>query len=277
VTRDETPLGPGGCCDRQPLRRCPSATVFSTSGRVGESASDVLCRARWLIAGRSLRSFLCDAPWTPGLLPSSSRQRRRFPPARTPSIDECSLCPLSLGIGGNPPPFSRLRRRDPASGARSPLHWGEARPAAMGGRPSAARRLLQSIQSASTTARSSEPRSAYPESTLHVTHPLRGEHRSLQLSLPRRTPTRPEPCRNRTRTELDQPSRDALSGWIRPLRSDSNRGFTGQGPDGLSSFRRPPSRLLAAEASPRPDRLGHLLSRARDDLGRRGQDRQADT
>lgn len=45
-TWDETPLGPGGCCDRQPLRRCPPAAALSTAARVGSVASDALCRAR---------------------------------------------------------------------------------------------------------------------------------------------------------------------------------------------------------------------------------------
>lgn len=40
-------------------------------------------------------------------------------------------------------------------------------------------------------------------------------------------------------------------------------------------LRRLPSRLLAPEALPRPDRLGHHLSRARDDPGWRGQRRRA--
>jgi hypothetical protein len=87
----------------------------------------------------------------------------------------------------------------------------------------------------------------------------------------------PSPAETEPEPSLINRRGTRFPGGFASCESDSNRGFTGQGPDGLSSFRRPPSRLLAAEASPRPDRLGHLLSRARDDLGRRVQDRQADT
>lgn len=38
--KNEIPLGPGGCRDRRPLRRCPPATVFSTMSRAGDVASD---------------------------------------------------------------------------------------------------------------------------------------------------------------------------------------------------------------------------------------------
>jgi hypothetical protein len=52
--------------------------------------------------------------------------------------------------------------------------------------------------------------------------------------------------------------------------------FHGPGADVAFALRRLPSRLLAAEALPRPDRLGHHLSRARDDPGWRGQRRRRD-
>jgi hypothetical protein len=53
------------------------------------------------------------------------------------------------------------------------------------------------------------------------------------------------------------------------LRGTANRDFTGQGPARACAVARlPPPRSLAVEASPQPDRLEHLMSRARDDTGR---------
>lgn len=71
--------------------------------------------------------------------------------------------------GGSPPPYPRLRRRGPASGAPSPLLTKRLDPLASTSprgrkrtaRASAARRLLQSCQPASTTARSPDPRTRH--------------------------------------------------------------------------------------------------------------------
>jgi len=38
-------LGPGGCCDRQPLRQRPSPAAFSATGRGCDVTSDALCHA----------------------------------------------------------------------------------------------------------------------------------------------------------------------------------------------------------------------------------------
>jgi hypothetical protein len=103
----------GAAIDGPSERRLPAA-VFSTACRARDVASDTLCRApplrdRSLAAPESQARFhrplvKGDAVHTPGRLPSTS----------APST------PLAQGITRSPPPFSRLCRRDPASGARSP-------------------------------------------------------------------------------------------------------------------------------------------------------------
>jgi hypothetical protein len=136
---------------------------------------------------------------------------------------------------GNPPPFSRLCRREPASGARALLAlpkvslWGRgARPDAFPRGPSAARRLLQPKQSASTCCRSSDP---WPRPEVALSD---GSRWAAPLS----------PRIQRSVTKKRSPS----------------RGFTGQGPGWLSPFRHLSSRLLVTRALPQPDPLGHLLS-----------------
>lgn len=66
----------------------------------------------------------------------------------------------------------------------------------------------------------------------------------------------------------------AFAGLLRwvvpPLAVRLQPRFHGPGARGLSPARRLPSRSLATEASPRPDPLGHLVSRARCDAGWRG-------
>ena len=124
------PLGPGGCCDRQPLRRHSPAAVFSTASRVCDVTSDVLVAPAANCPPRPKPRR--TAARAPDPLPPQPRQRQRHSRARTPSIDECSLRLLARGIVGSPPPFSRFRHRDPASGARSPLCWRETRPVRFG-------------------------------------------------------------------------------------------------------------------------------------------------
>lgn len=52
-------------------------------------------------------------------------------------------------------------------------------------------------------------------------------------------------------------------GWLRALRHVANRGLTGQGPSRDEPSLAPPAVIAHGGASPQPDRLGHLLSRAR--------------
>jgi len=146
---NEIPLGPGGCRDRRPLRRYPSATVFSTASRVGDVASDAP------VAPDDLRPGFrpADTRRTPGPLSHPSRQRGVIPQAGTPSIDACSLCPLAQTSRG-----TRHRFHDFAVAIRLPAPvrpsaWEGLDPPPSGVGPGAARRLLQSTWSASTTDR----------------------------------------------------------------------------------------------------------------------------
>jgi hypothetical protein len=104
-------------------------------------------------------------PWRPGSLSPLSRQGDRLPRPRVPSIDECSPNPAFAGgwFGmGARHRSRRLAADDPASDALSllaALSRGGARPIVVihvlfargRGGPRAARRLLQSLRSASTT------------------------------------------------------------------------------------------------------------------------------
>jgi hypothetical protein len=117
----------------------------------------------------------CRAPLPPGRAESSRGARtasaalastKTASPARSAfDIDMCSAHIRRQ----RPPPISRLCRRDPASGARSPRLCSRTEGldsrrlrglfARVSRGPRAARRPLQSIRSTSTTARSTEPRS----------------------------------------------------------------------------------------------------------------------
>lgn len=109
--KNEIPLGPGGCRDRRPLRRCPPATVFSTMSRAGDVASDAP------VAPDDLRPGFRrdDLRRTPAPLPPPSRQRRLLSQAGAPSIDECSLRPLAQTSRG-----TRHRSHDFAVAIRLP-------------------------------------------------------------------------------------------------------------------------------------------------------------
>ena len=129
-------------------------------------------------AGRTMTTFdalsrraCAEAPHAPPGPPSSlPRQRQRFRRPRTSSIDECPLGPRACAqeaSNANPPPNPGLCRPGPASDALSPRapEGGGARPCRFRtlfapGRawPRAARRLLQSKGSASTTDGPSKPR-----------------------------------------------------------------------------------------------------------------------
>jgi hypothetical protein len=158
---NEIPLGPGGCRDRRPLRRYPSAAVFSPARRAGDVASDAPCRirrspARLAPHRHSRLGFrLTGLRRTPDPLPPPSRQRRLLPQARAPSVDECSLRPLAQTSQGTRHRLTTLPSR---SGFRrpfapSPLSGERLDPPPSGDRPGAARRLLQSPRSTSTTDR----------------------------------------------------------------------------------------------------------------------------
>lgn len=153
VSANEIPLGPGGCRDRRPLRRYPPATVFSTASRAGDVASDAP------VAPDDLRPGLhrADLRRTPDPLPPPSRQRQLLSQARAPSIDECSLRPLaqtSLGTRHRSHDFAvAIRLPAPVCPSDKEKPWERLDPLPFGKGPDAARRLLQSTQSASTTDR----------------------------------------------------------------------------------------------------------------------------
>lgn len=146
---NQIPLGPGGCRDRRPLRRYPPATVFSTASRAGDVASDAP------VAPDDLRTGFhrADLRRTPDPLPPPSRQRQQLSQAGAPSIDECSLRPLAQTSRG-----ARHRSHDFAVAIRLPAPFCRSArerldPLPFDKGPDAARRLLQSTQSASTTDR----------------------------------------------------------------------------------------------------------------------------
>jgi len=168
--------GPGGApIDGSSALHLPVA-VFSTARRARDVASDALCRAPRRIRHR------CRIPIAPGRRTRLCRRLvkdvgvRRL---RAPSIAECSLPRARLtlarharGITRSPPPVSLLAcswlspprtgfQRLFAHGARTLARASQrARPMASRPGPSAARRLLQTQQSASTTTRPPEPRVA---------------------------------------------------------------------------------------------------------------------
>ena len=157
----------------QPLRRRSPVAALSSASRVCEVTSDVL------VAPASQPPLEAEAASDRSCVRQTRFRRRlvkdddfpgtgRLPSTSAPSFSCTRPRPLARSASfarelvESPPPFTRFCHRGPASGARSPLLGGGARPHALGGGPGAARRLLQSIQSASTTARSSDPRCARP-------------------------------------------------------------------------------------------------------------------
>jgi hypothetical protein len=266
--------------------------------------SDVLCRARRLLVIRAHPSGLCRSGLCPlGLrlagftqptcaarqarFRAPSRQRRLPPRTRTPSLDECSLhpavtrCSLTncsanaqpARAGSRQEPATVLAALPPRAGFRRSFaprsgEGGEARPAAVRRNgPSAARRLLQPKHSASTTARSPEPRFC-TSGRLRFTDPPGGRDRRCKPSSSSASSSRPLPRWNRTSSTPETPSPDLLLRVVLLLAERLQPRFHGPGTRGLSPARRPPPRLLATEASPRPDPLEHLVSRARRDAGR---------
>jgi hypothetical protein len=105
------PLGPWWAADRcEPSERLPlERGVF---GRACEEPFPPLASRDTRTSGRSLKT-------PPSFDRSRSRQRSTADPRpRTPSIDECPGTRFRGRLG--PPPISRLRRLDSASGTRSP-------------------------------------------------------------------------------------------------------------------------------------------------------------
>jgi hypothetical protein len=164
-----------------------------------------------------------------------------------PSIDERSLRPVHAPLAQHDPgPRQEPDAVSPRFCGPSRAPEGEragaakARPGALRRGPCAAHRLLQSTQSASTTAGPPEPRSAPWEVALFCAVPRLG---GIE------TPPTPE-VRLRAHLAPDVRSRarlDDATGWRRAsardepcgplsLQNGSSRGFTGQGPDG---FRHP--------------------------------------
>jgi hypothetical protein len=149
-------------------------------------------------------------------------------------------------------------------------------PPPSGGRPSAARRLLQSTQSASTTARSPEPRLRGLERA-HFADPAWGTVTADATSVEQRlTRHAPRPAETGPDSTPDQPSPDTLPGGCAPCGATPAEVSRARGRMAFAA-RRLLSRLRAAGASPRPDPLEHLLSRARDDDGWRGHHRRTPT
>jgi len=175
---------------------------------------------------------------------------------REPATEFAALPPRSrLPTLLRPLPLSRWRARPkPNQGLLTHDRRG----------PRAACRFLQPIRPTSTTAQSSKPRPPRPWSPTcaAVRYPRTWVRETFH-----------EPGSvNIPRTWVREHS-TYLGSWngarVAVLRGTANRDFTGQGPARACAFARlPPPRSLAVEASPQPDRLEHLMSRARDDTGR---------
>ena len=203
-----------------------------------------------------------DAPCRAPILPGRAEISRgaRTASAALASTKTASPAQSAFNIGmcsahirrQRPPPISRLCRRDPASGARSPRRCSRTEEldsrrsrglfARVSRGPRAAHRLLQSIRSPSTTARSNEPRS-----------PREGSPPSAAPSGHRAT--------------AFAASRRPRNGWPRPFRSTASRGSRVREHRVRRSIpcRAFPQRLLAVEAiSPtRSARTPHVASTLR--------------
>jgi len=166
VTRHRSVLA--GAAIDSPSGGAPRAAALSTAGRVGKLTSDVLCRARCAPFFRGFRPFRRRSPDArPAFIAASSKattstnqdafHRRVLPPPRSREASRGARHRSRAVQRGLASPAvddatSRLPApvRSPYRRARPRRHQAE--------RPSAARRLLQPKHSASTTARSPEPR-----------------------------------------------------------------------------------------------------------------------
>jgi len=213
---------------------------------------------------------------------------------RTPSIAECSLprsrAALSRGARGitrSPPPVSLLacswlspprpgfRRRFTLCARTHPRVSQKARPMASRPGPSAARRLLQPTQPASTTAGPPEPRLWCNERSRRALArvarftPRRCSRVAVGPGVqawPKPCPSHHGPCTKHGWRRLAGP-RQSLSTYREPRRTRprphptartiTSRGFTGQEPADFRRWRlssRPPLRAVARELYPNPIR-----------------------
>lgn len=185
-----------------------------------------------------------------GPIPSCSRQEARLHRPEAPSIDMCLL--RRSRVAGHPPPLPRLRRRRigfrclsvssapvwAGIGVRHPLHPGRLGPprhpglvTPAPGRSGTAYRLLQSSRFSSTN----------HGATNHPTHHAKSRPSALNAGSPAPRSARPA----------------KLS--------------LGQGPPRARALTSTSPAIARWGALPRPDRLGHLMSRLRACAGRRSQ------
>jgi hypothetical protein len=180
-----------GAAIDSPSGSAPRRRLDSATRRGCDPTSDALCRDRHPRPARARRPSTPAKAETPanathtGLSPTERDTTARSASAALASTRATSTnqdvfhrrvlpavpgSPCSHRVrGGSPPPYPRLRRRGPASGAPSPLLTERLDPLASTStrgrkrtaRASAARRLLQSRQPASTTARSPDPRTRH--------------------------------------------------------------------------------------------------------------------
>jgi len=196
--------------------------ALSAAPRAGHSASDAPCRAPRTPVTELLRSTRIAST-------ALASTRMAFP-IRSAFHRQVHLYPLTRS--GGPPPFPKLCRLGPASGALSllaMLSHGGARPSTVvtGYSPVVARTARRLSTSAIETIR---------------------EHNRL---IDRTLHTTPE-----------SPPAQLFCRWPGPFQGSASRDVMGQGPVWTSQSLRLSPRSLAVKASPQPDRLGHLLSRA---------------
>jgi len=272
--------------------------------------SDVLCRARRVLVIRAHPSGLrrsglahsafasrvspnqpapCARPASarrlikddclrePGRLPSTSAPSTRSSRAARSRITPQTHNPLVPGLDGSPPPFSQLCRREPASDARSPL--APVKEERLDLPPSGGMGQAPLVDFCNQNTPRARP----------LDRPNPDSARLGDCALPSRpggtrSPLQPlvvECSFAASAAPLEQDHEYAgtalaglaSSGGAFPGEERLQPRFHGPGTRGLSPARRPPSRLLATEASPRPDPLEHLVSRARRDAGRRSRRR----
>jgi hypothetical protein len=186
----------------------------------------------------------------PGPPSPPTRSKSAIPTTRASSIDECPLDQPRLreaASNADPPPIPRLCRLGPASDALSPhapggggARQGRFRAFITPGRtlPRAARRLLQSKQSASTTDGPSKPRSPVrPLDSHRVPYLGAGPARGVEWPREQSPFRRPGVEDSRVRGRFGEQKARAIP--LRPL----------------------PPRLLAVEALPQPDRLSDTSRR----------------
>lgn len=208
IRRVRAPLNPGGPRYRKPSRDAPRSVALSSTGEECEPTSDTFVANE---LGAFPRAARCQGRLFPLL-----RQENGSVRPEAPSIDEC---PLRSRLLAKPRTSTRTRHRfsdfaalNPASDALSPSRSGEemARPDRhrtlfTSGRtwPRAARRLLQSKRSASTTCGPRNPVTPIGRSTFAELLILR-DRSSFRLG------------HRRFYTSM--------------IQSKGSRGFTGQGP-----------------------------------------------